>query len=360
MSSVSLERLSKRYRDTNVVSDVDLDIAEGELVVLLGPSGCGKTTTLRMIAGLVQPTAGHVRIGGERVDPLPPRARNIGMVFQDYALFPNMPVRENIAFGLRERRAERARIDSRVGEMLALTRMRAFADRYPAELSGGQQQRVALARALAYEPRVLLMDEPFGALDQRLREDMQREIARIQKSLAITTVFVTHDQQEAMVLADRIVVMSAGRIEQAGTPEQLYSSPRTLFIADFVGRSNRLPGEAGECAGGLVRVALRNGLTIRARATADVAAGGAVVCTIRPEKLRIGDAKDVVGLNAVPVTMRRRSFMGDSVDLAVEDAVGVELLVKLPATAAPIPVPGESAVVVFAADDCLCFPAPQP
>src|SRR5215471_6451307 len=251
MSSVALERLRRRYREIDVVKDLDLDIAQGELVVLLGPSGCGKTTTLRMIAGLVQPTSGRVCIGGEAVDHLPPRRRNIGMVFQDYALFPNMPVRENIAFGLEERRAPRQRVEARVDEMLALIRMQAFADRYPAELSGGQQQRVALARALAYEPRVLLMDEPLGALDQRLREDMQREVARIQRSLGITTVFVTHDQQEAMVLADRIVVMNAGRIEQVGTPEQLYSNPRTLFIADFVGRSNRLLGEAREVADGL-------------------------------------------------------------------------------------------------------------
>jgi putative spermidine/putrescine transport system ATP-binding protein len=355
MSSVSLERLSKRYRDTEVVSDVDLDIAEGELVVLLGPSGCGKTTTLRMIAGLVQPTSGHVRIGGERVDPLPPRARNIGMVFQDFALFPNMPVRENIAFGLQERRATRERIDARVTEMLALTRMQRFAERYPAELSGGQQQRVALARALAYEPRVLLMDEPLGALDQRLREDMQREVARIQKSLGITTVFVTHDQQEAMVLADRIVVMNAGRIEQVGTPEELYANPQSLFIADFVGRSNRLHGEVREWADGVVRVALRNGLTIRARPTASVGIGDAVVCTIRPEKLRIADATD----NAMPVTMRRRSFMGASVDLAVEDAGGAEMLVRLPATTARVPAPGEPVVLGFAADDCLCFRAPS-
>src|SRR5438552_3273204 len=238
MSSVTLEQLRKRYRDVEVVKDVALDIAEGELVVLLGPSGCGKTTTLRMIAGLVSPTSGRIRIGGEEIDHLPPRLRNIGMVFQDYALFPNMPVRDNIAFGLQERRLPRKLIDARVGEMLALIRMEECAGRFQSELSGGQHQRVALARALAYEPRVLLMDEPLGALDQRLREDMQREFARIQKALGITTIFVTHDQHEAMVLADRIVVMGGGRIEQVGTPEQLYGRPRTLFIADFIGRTN--------------------------------------------------------------------------------------------------------------------------
>jgi len=357
MSSVALERLRKRYRDIDVVKDIDLDIAQGELVVLLGPSGCGKTTTLRMIAGLVQPTAGRVRIGGETVDDLPPRARNIGMVFQDYALFPNMPVRENIAFGLQERKASHKRIDARVAEMLALTRMHAFVERYPAELSGGQQQRVALARALAYEPRVLLMDEPLGALDQRLREDMQREVARIQKALGITTVFVTHDQQEAMVLAERIVVMNAGRIEQVGTPEQLYANPQSLFIADFIGRTNRLPGEARELADGLVRVALRNGRAIRARAAGAAQVGDAVVCTVRPEKLRIAQASDDASDNMMPVTMRRRSFMGSSIDLAVEDPAGSEILLKLSATSTDVPAPGDAIVVAFRPEDCLCFAA---
>ena len=201
MSSVALERLRKRYRDIDVVKDIDLDIAQGELVVLLGPSGCGKTTTLRMIAGLVQPTAGRVRIGGETVDDLPPRARNIGMVFQDYALFPNMPVRENIAFGLQERKASHKRIDARVAEMLALTRMHAFAERYPTELSGGQQQRVALARALATSPGLLLLDEPLSALDARVRLRLRDEIKQLQRRLGVTTIMVTHDQEEA--LADR-------------------------------------------------------------------------------------------------------------------------------------------------------------
>ena len=358
MSSVELERLRKRYRDVDVVSDVDLHIAEGELVVLLGPSGCGKTTTLRMIAGLVQPTSGRVRIGGETVDHLPPRARNIGMVFQDYALFPNMPVRENIAFGLQERRVPRERVDARVDQMLALIRMHAFADRFPVELSGGQQQRVALARALAYEPRVLLMDEPLGALDQRLREDMQREVARIQKSLGITTVFVTHDQQEAMVLADRIVVMNAGRIEQAGTAEQLYANPQSLFIADFIGRTNRLAGDARECSNGTARVTLRNGREITAKAAASVRAGDGVVCTIRPEKLTLAQPSSAHD-NVLPVTMRRRSFLGSSVDLAVDDATGAELLIRLAAGSAHIPEPGSNVLVTFGPDDCLCFPAPR-
>jgi putative spermidine/putrescine transport system ATP-binding protein len=356
MSSVTLERLRKRYRDVDVVSDVDLDIAEGELVVLLGPSGCGKTTTLRMIAGLVQPTSGHIRIGGEIVDRLPPRSRNIGMVFQDYALFPNMPVRDNIAFGLQERGVARERVAARVAEMLALIRMEPFDDRFPAELSGGQQQRVALARALAYEPRVLLMDEPLGALDQRLRDDMQRELARIQRTLGITTVFVTHDQQEAMVLADRIVVMNAGRIEQIGTPEQLYGGPQSLFIADFVGRTNRLPGEARDCANGVVRVALRNGRVIAATAAGPVRAGDAVVCTIRPECLRIAtDERD--DDNVLPVTMRRRSFLGSRIDLAVDDAGGVEILLQLPAGTSSVPPTGVALLLAFRTRDCLCFAA---
>ena len=231
--------------------------------------------------------------------------------------------------------------------MLALIRMEEFAGRFQSELSGGQQQRVALARALAYEPRVLLMDEPLGALDQRLREDMQREFARIQKALGITTIFVTHDQHEAMVLADRIVVMGGGRIEQVGTPEQLYGRPRTLFIADFIGRTNRLTGAVRECVNSVVRVVLRNGQIIAAIASGTLRVGDAVVCTIRPENLRLADrghGQDSMppaeSDNVLQVTMRRRSFLGSSIDLAVEEASGAEMLVQLPAGRTSVPAAG--------------------
>jgi ABC-type Fe3+/spermidine/putrescine transport system ATPase subunit len=354
MSRVTLERLVKRYGQTEVVRGIDLNIEEGEFIVLLGPSGCGKTTTLRMIAGFISPTSGTVRIGGESVNALPPRARNIGMVFQDYALFPNMTVAENVGFGLVERRTPHERVAQRTAEMLALIRMDGFAGRYPTELSGGQQQRVALARSLAYEPRLLLMDEPLGALDQKLREEMQREFTRIQRALATTTIFVTHDQQEAMALADRIVVMNGGMIEQVGKPEELYRDPKTLFIADFVGRSNLLPGTAESRDGDHVAIRLSTGEWILARDKSGVAAGQRVTCVVRPERLSVSGQAEA-GMNRLDTTLLRRSFFGSSVDLVLVTADRREIIVQMPENT---PTPAEQVVVTFAPRDTLCFAAP--
>jgi putative spermidine/putrescine transport system ATP-binding protein len=359
MSRVALRRLVKRYRQTEVVKGVDLEIAEGEFVVLLGPSGCGKTTTLRIIAGFTAPTSGEVRIGGEIVDRLPPRARNLGMVFQDYALFPNMTVADNIGFGLVERGTPRALVGPRVTEMLALMRMEGLGGRYPSELSGGQQQRVALARALAYQPRVLLMDEPLGALDQKLREEMQREFGRIQRALGTTTVFVTHDQQEAMALADRIVVMNTGRIEQVGRPEELYRKPGSLFIAGFIGRSNLIPGTVERRAGSRVAVRSEGGDLLLAHAIQDFAEGQRVVCVVRPEQLLLADgAEPSPDRNAIRAKLLRRSFFGSSIDLILVDEAGRELIVQASDDAEP---PSDSGEVTasFAADATICFPAPS-
>jgi spermidine/putrescine ABC transporter ATP-binding subunit len=354
MSHVTLERLVKRYGQTEVVRGIDLSVQEAEFIVLLGPSGCGKTTILRMIAGFIAPTSGRVMIGGESVIALPPRARNIGMVFQDYALFPNMTVAENVGFGLVERRTPRERVAQRVAEMLALIRMDGFGDRYPAELSGGQQQRVALARSLAYEPRVLLMDEPLGALDQKLREEMQREFGRIQRTLATTTIFVTHDQQEAMALADRIVVMNGGLIEQVGKPEDLYRDPKTLFIADFVGRSNLFAGTVESRDGDVVAVRLWTGERIMARDKSRVTAGQRVTCVVRPERLSVtGQAQ--AGINRLNATLLRRSFFGSSVDLVLVTADRREIIVQMPENTST---PAEKLVVTFAPGDTLCFAAP--
>ncbi|HMK80055.1 MAG TPA: ABC transporter ATP-binding protein [Xanthobacteraceae bacterium] len=353
MSRVTLQGLAKSYRQTAVVRDVDLTIEEGEFVVLLGPSGCGKTTTLRMIAGLTEPTLGAIRIGATDVTRLPPRARNLGMVFQDYALFPNMTVAENIGFGLAERRVARAETHQRVSEMLALIRLEGFGARYPAQLSGGQQQRVALARALAYRPRVLLMDEPLGALDQKLREEMQRELIRIQRDLRITTVFVTHDQQEAMALADRIVVMNHGRIEQSGTPRALYRDPATLFIATFIGRSNQLAGTAEAAGRDRVTVRLAGGAVIEAANKDHATSGARVVCVVRPEHVALGIAP-LAGRNAIVAKLQRRNFRGDSVDLILADRAGQELLVQVAEGWAP---PSEALVAHFAPADTLCFKA---
>ena len=358
MSRVTLKGLVKRYQQTEVVKGIDLAVEEGEFIVLLGPSGCGKTTTLRMIAGFTEPTSGTVSIGGEIVNKLPPRARNVGMVFQDYALFPNKTVAENIGFGLLERRAAPQRVNSRTAEMLALIRMGGFERRYPSELSGGQQQRVALARSLAYEPRVLLMDEPLGALDQKLREEMQREFTRIQRALAITTIFVTHDQQEAMALADRIVVMNAGRIEQCGHPEELYRNPETLFIAKFVGRSNVFPGVVQSRTDAIVIVRSSTGHLLEARDKGGVAPGQQVVCVVRPERLFIVDLDHpATGQNTLAAKLLRRSFFGSSVDLVLLDRNGQEIIVQV-ADGAPLPA-GEDVTVGFAPQDTLCFAAPS-
>src|SRR5919109_31258 len=250
MARVVLTDVSRRFGGVTAVDGVTLDVGEGEFLTLLGPSGCGKTTTLRMIAGFLPPSRGRIVIDGEDVTRLPARRRNIGMVFQDYALFPHLTVAENIGFGLRERGTPRRRIGERVHELTALVRLTGLERRFPAELSGGQQQRVALARALAYTPRVLLMDEPLGALDLKLREAMQLELAQLQRRLGITTIYVTHDQEEAMTLSDRIAVMSEGRILQVGPPDEVYGRPRTAFVASFVGKVTLLAGTVRATHGG--------------------------------------------------------------------------------------------------------------
>jgi putative spermidine/putrescine transport system ATP-binding protein len=354
MTSVTLERLVKRYGQTDVVRGVDLKIEEGELVVLLGPSGCGKTTTLRMIAGFIEPTSGEIRMGAKLVNRTPPRLRDLGMVFQDYALFPNMTVAGNVRFGLEERREPAAQTAARVAQMLSMIRMDHLADRYPSELSGGQQQRVALARALAYEPGVLLMDEPLGALDQKLREEMQREFARIQRSVGITTIFVTHDQQEAMMLADRIVVMNGGIIEQAGTADALYNRPASLFIADFIGRSNKLHGVVEAIDGGELAVRLNGGARILAANAGGLGIGAPVTCVVRPENLRHGRA-DLA--NALSARILRRSFLGDSVDIMLELDGQAELILKADRSDPATRPDGDMATLGFDAGDVICFPA---
>lgn len=261
MAFVELDRLSKAYASLTVVDGLDLDVEKGQLVCLLGPSGCGKTTTLRLIAGFVQPSGGVIRVGGRVVSSAafsePPEARGMSMIFQSYALWPHMTVRENIGYGLKLRRMARAEMDERTARILAATRLAPLAERYPAELSGGQQQRVALARALVVEPEILLLDEPLSNLDANLREEMRFEIRRLHDEFRYTTIYVTHDQTEAMTAADLIVVMNHGRIEQAGSPEDIYQRPVSTFTAQFIGGTNLFRGarvghDAVDCGGGLV------------------------------------------------------------------------------------------------------------
>jgi len=283
---VELTGCTRDYGSVRAVDAMDLVIFEGEFLSLLGPSGCGKTTTLNLIAGFVEPTAGRILIDGEDVTGLPAHLRGLGVVFQSYALFPHLSVFENVAFGLRERRAPSAEIARRVGEALELVQLDSQGRQRPAELSGGMQQRVALARALVYRPRVLLLDEPLAALDKKLREEMRDELRAIQRSVGITTVFVTHDQAEALGLSDRIAVMSRGRIEQLGAPREIYERPASRFVTDFIGASTVLRGRAVAED----RVALSPDLTIRVSVGRLLRVGEQIELAIRPERVRLAAA----------------------------------------------------------------------
>ncbi|MGA0355396.1 MAG: ABC transporter ATP-binding protein [Ilumatobacteraceae bacterium] len=286
--AVSLRAVSKHFDDVVAVDSVDLDIGDGEFFALLGPSGCGKTTTLRMIAGLEIPSAGSLKIFGSEVGPLPPNRRPVNTVFQNYALFPHMSVADNVGFGLRMSKTPKADVARRVSEAISLVRMGGMENRRPAQLSGGQQQRVALARALVNRPKVLLLDEPLAALDLKLRQEMQFELKQLQREVGITFVFVTHDQEEALALSDRIGVMDSGRLLQVGTPEEIYDAPVDRFVADFIGRSNFLAGtlEAHD------RVCLANGDRVTVPSVADgvVSVGDAVQVSLRPERVMIDRA----------------------------------------------------------------------
>ncbi|MBM3597647.1 MAG: ABC transporter ATP-binding protein [Alphaproteobacteria bacterium] len=331
MSELKLEGVVKRYGQVVAVERVDLHIHEGEFLTLLGPSGCGKTTTLRMIAGFIDPTEGRILIGAEDVTGLPPQKRDIGMVFQDYALFPHLTIADNIAFSLVERRVPTADRRKRIGELLDLIRLPGVEERYPSELSGGQQQRVALARAIAHPPRVLLMDEPLGALDLKLREAMQEELRALQDKLQITTVYVTHDQGEAMSLSDRIAVMNAGRIEQLDTPSNIYGAPRTEFVANFVGKINFLRGTLSGQQDGFALIDTPVG-RIRARMAASASFGSdsRVTVSIRPENLRvIHRAEDAGDMNTVAGRIVSRLFTGNLSHVRVAVPGEVELLVEM-------------------------------
>ena len=298
MSRLTLDGLTKHYGPAVAVDTVSLDIAEGEFVVLLGPSGCGKTTTLRMVAGFVPATSGDIRLDGTSLLALPPYRREMGLVFQSYALFPHLSVARNVAFGLEMRKMSRSAIADRVAEMLRLTRLETLGDRLPRQLSGGQQQRVALARALAIHPRVLLLDEPLSNLDAALRNEVAREIRLLQRALGLTTIMVTHDQDEAMAMADRLVVMKDGAVQQTGTQEDLYERPANPFVAGFIGRSNMLSGT-------LAQGAVRAGGAVLPLAAA-YAGEGPCTLALRPERLRLGPA-DGAG---VPGRVELASYLG--------------------------------------------------
>ena len=335
---LTLAGVTHRFGEVTAVHDINLDIGGGELVALLGPSGCGKSTLLRIIAGFIAQTEGTVRFDGESVDHLPPARRGAGIVFQNYALFPHMSVADNIAYGLAARRLPKDKIAARVGEMLGLVHMESFAERLPRQLSGGQQQRVALARALAVDPKILLLDEPFGALDKNLRLDMQIEVKRLQREYGITTILVTHDQEEALSMADRIAVMNRGRIEQVSSPTEVYDRPKTVFVNQFVGTTNLIRGELADNVRGLVRLA--GGALLNAAPAPALARGSAVVLTIRPEQLRIHAAQTE---GAVPATIKTVLPLGPYVMYEALTDAGVALRISEPRDAgAKLLVPGES------------------
>ena len=328
MSRVLLNKVVKQFGDFTALHELDLEIREGEFLTLLGPSGCGKTTTLRLIAGFITPTRGSILLGEEDVTGVAPQHREIGMVFQDYALFPHMTIAENIAFGLKERRYPNAQINARVAELLELINLPEVGDRYPAEVSGGQQQRIAVARAVAYPPRVLLMDEPLGALDLKLREKMQIELRRIQQELKITTVYVTHDQTEAMNMSDRIVVMNQGRIEQIGGAEDIYNNPNTRFVADFVGQINLLDAQVLEQQGEWLIVD-SGGARLRAPQPQFQLNQKEITLAVRPENIQLvnGDAVPD-GMNALNGHIAGRTFAGNLVKIFVDIGNGGEVVAE--------------------------------
>ena len=340
---VELRGCTRDYGSIRAVADLDLTVHEGELLSLLGPSGCGKTTTLSLIAGFVPPTAGHVLIDGRDVTDRPAHQRGLGVVFQSYALFPHLSVFENVAFGLRERRVPKAEIERRVRAALSLVRLDARAEQRPAQLSGGMQQRVALARALVYEPRVLLLDEPLAALDRKLREEMRAELREIQRSIGITTIFVTHDQAEALGLSDRIAVMHAGRIEQLGTPREIYQRPATRFVAEFIGASTVLRGRAV----GPDRVALAEGGVLRVETGDAFRAGEEVELAIRPERIRLATGS---GENVIEARISGVVYQGVQTEVTAEVPGGQRLLVFVPEPAPGALTPGRSLRLHLPAD----------
>ena len=331
--TLDVDELSVRYGTSLAVDGVSLAIEPGEVVALLGPSGCGKTTLLRVIAGFVRQAAGRVRVDGTPIDHLPANRRNIGIVFQNYALFPHMTVAENVAYGLRARGVANAEIQARIGRFLDIVQLGAFRERLPRQLSGGQQQRVALARALAVEPSILLLDEPFAALDRNLRLDMQIEVKRLQRTLGLTTILVTHDQDEAMSVADRIAVMNKGKVEQFDTPVAIYDRPQTLFVNGFIGTTNLLNGKVAAIDGGTAKVALDAGATLSLPAPPDIGLGAPVLLSVRPEQLT---------LSSTPSASAWRVEPGLSLPLGAQlvhearTADGATLKIVEPRRAAPV------------------------
>ena len=344
----------KAFGAATVLGGVDLKVGAGEFVSLLGPSGCGKTTLLRIIAGLLAADRGSVRLDGEDISARPPHRRDVGVVFQNYALFPHLTVAENVAFGLKARRRPAGEVAPIVQRFLELVHLTDFAGRSVRALSGGQQQRVAVARALAVGPKLLLLDEPFSALDRKLRETMQIELRRLLRELGTTAVFVTHDQDEALTMSDRIAVMNRGAIEQLATPEMVYRSPKTAFVLEFVGLSSRLAGKVvGTLGDGMIAVDTSIG---RISGRGSFVAGSDVLVAVRPERILVGQPGD----NSVRAQLRDAVFQGSKVQLHFAGADGDSLLVETADLPGGLPTPGTAMQLGWSRADTLIYPAPTP
>jgi putative spermidine/putrescine transport system ATP-binding protein len=352
--NISLRGVTKRFGATTAVDALSLEIREGELVSVVGGSGCGKTTTLRMIAGFERPDGGEIAFDGRVVNDVPPRKRGVGIVFQSYALFPTMTVAENIAFGLRVAGWRETQIRERVTEMLELTKLAGLEGRYANQLSGGQQQRVALARALARRPHILLLDEPLSALDAKIRLRLRGELRKIQQDLGITTLYVTHDQEEALSIADRIAVMANGRLEQVGRPEEVYGAPRTQFVADFIGIANLLGCRVVSASAGLVDW---EGVSLRVP-PAGLRDGDRVLVSVRPEKLVIADVAGTDGWNRLEGVVEVATFLGPIVRAEVSIA-GRPLFVDVPHALAGAVARKKRLALGFAPGDCVVVTAPS-
>ncbi|HEX5143980.1 MAG TPA: ABC transporter ATP-binding protein [Mycobacterium sp.] len=359
--------MTKRFDDYVAVADADFSIGQGEFFSMLGPSGCGKTTTLRMIAGFETPTDGAIRLEGKDVSRVPPHKRNVNTVFQHYALFPHMTVWDNVAYGPRSRRKaakmDSAKVKKSVDEMLDVVRLTDFAQRKPAQLSGGQQQRVALARALVNYPSALLLDEPLGALDLKLRHVMQFELKRIQREVGITFVYVTHDQEEALTMSDRIAVMNAGNVEQIGTPTEIYDRPSTVFVASFIGQANlwhgRQTGRVGRAAGqDYVEIDVL-GAHLRARpGDTRIEDGGQATLMVRPERVQVSMNPPSAELVSVPATVTDLTFQGPVVRLSLAAADDSPIVAHVgPEANLPLLRPGDQVYVSWSADASLVLPA---
>ncbi len=327
---LQIRGLTKRFGDLNALEDFDLDLEGGEFVSLLGPSGCGKTTALNCIAGLLDSDGGDIQVDGESLVGVPSERRRFGMVFQNYALFPHLTVAKNVGFGLQMQRVPKAEIAERVDNILSLVQLGQFRDRFPAQLSGGQQQRVAIARAVVTEPRLMLMDEPLSNLDAKLRLEMRTEIRRLHQALGLTTIYVTHDQEEALSLSDRVVLMERGRIRQAGSPREVYLHPKSAYAANFLGARNLIPAKVAERSEDSITVTGEGGATLVGRPTGDLAVGDDAIIAIRPEHIEVAEAGSASGPNTLDGTIVTVEFLGYGAELSIGGAISRDLIARTP------------------------------